>query len=162
MSPPQARKIIVAVDRSEGGQYAFSWALDKVIRPSDSLVIVNVRATVLDLFQQDVFYGEAEEVTALDKKLMLESEELLTRLHEEAATRNVSPVDYVMLEGDPRDAIVGETMKQGADILVLGSRGLSAIARMFLGSVSDYCVHHAPCPVIIVKKPEAAVPSSQA
>ncbi len=40
---------------------------------------------------------------------------------------------------------------ENADILILGSRGLSAIKKAFVGSVSEYCVHHVQCPVIVVR-----------
>jgi nucleotide-binding universal stress UspA family protein len=41
-----------------------------------------------------------------------------------------------------------------ADVLIVGSRGMGAFKRLFLGSVSDYLVHHCKCPVIIAHMPE--------
>jgi nucleotide-binding universal stress UspA family protein len=40
---------------------------------------------------------------------------------------------------------------QGADLLVVGSRGHAGLAEALLGSVGQYCVHHAPCPVVIMR-----------
>ncbi len=40
---------------------------------------------------------------------------------------------------------------RGADLLVVGSRGHGGLAEAMLGSVSQYCMHHAPCPVVIVR-----------
>jgi nucleotide-binding universal stress UspA family protein len=40
--------------------------------------------------------------------------------------------------------------EKGVDVLVLGTRGMGTFKRAFLGSVSDYLVHHCTCPVIIV------------
>ena len=40
---------------------------------------------------------------------------------------------------------------ENADILILGSRGMSALKKAFVGSVSEYCVHHVACPVIVVR-----------
>mmetsp|Transcript_7464 Transcript_7464/g.10074 ORF Transcript_7464/g.10074 Transcript_7464/m.10074 type:complete len:149 (+) Transcript_7464:19-465(+) len=51
---------------------------------------------------------------------------------------------------DIREGLLEEAGKNGADILVLGSRGLSAIGRFFLGSVSEYAVTHATIPVLVV------------
>lgn len=63
--------------------------------------------------------------------------------------------------GDARDGILDAVEKMNAMALVIGSRGLSSLKRAFLGSTSDYCVHHAHCPVLVVKdvsqrKPAAA------
>lgn len=40
---------------------------------------------------------------------------------------------------------------EGADLLVVGCRGHSGLAEALLGSVGQYCVHHAPCPVVIMR-----------
>jgi nucleotide-binding universal stress UspA family protein len=40
---------------------------------------------------------------------------------------------------------------EGADLLVVGSRGHGGLAEALLGSVGQYCVHHAECPVVIVR-----------
>jgi nucleotide-binding universal stress UspA family protein len=58
-----------------------------------------------------------------------------------------------VVEGDPREAIVRAAADWPADLLVVGARGLGAVARLVLGSVSGHVVHHAPCPVLIVRKP---------
>ena len=40
-------------------------------------------------------------------------------------------------------------------ILVMASRGMGQVQRWFVGSVSDYCVHNCPCPVVVVKSEQA-------
>jgi nucleotide-binding universal stress UspA family protein len=42
---------------------------------------------------------------------------------------------------------------EGADLLVVGSHGRSGLSRLVLGSVAMACVHHAPCPVVVVRLP---------
>ena len=53
------------------------------------------------------------------------------------------------VEGDPARVLLEAA--HDADVLVAGSRGHSGVASLLLGSVSQHCAHHAPCPVVIVR-----------
>ncbi|KAL9667710.1 hypothetical protein QQ045_002074 [Rhodiola kirilowii] len=63
-------------------------------------------------------------------------------------------MDLQVMEGDPRNALCEAVDKHHAATLVIGNHGHGAIKRAVLGSVSDYCDHHAHCSVLIVKKPK--------
>ncbi len=58
---------------------------------------------------------------------------------------------FVEGHGNPADVIVQEAEESGADLIVVGTRGLSAAQRVFMGSVSTNVVHHAPCDVLVVR-----------
>jgi nucleotide-binding universal stress UspA family protein len=58
-----------------------------------------------------------------------------------------------LLEGRPKDAILDEAERWGADLIVLGSHGYGAIRRFFLGSVSLAVALNAACSVEIVRRP---------
>ncbi|KAI4337609.1 hypothetical protein L6164_016003 [Bauhinia variegata] len=58
--------------------------------------------------------------------------------------------------GEPKEKICEAVENLHADLLVMGCRAFAPLKRMFLGSVSNYCTHHAPCPVIIIKGKNAA------
>lgn len=60
-------------------------------------------------------------------------------------------VTAVERRGDAAEAIVDEAQKEGADLIVIGSRGLNSAKRWLLGSVSTRVVHHAPCNVLVVR-----------
>ena len=53
--------------------------------------------------------------------------------------------------GNPAKAIMKVASKQHADLIVMGTKGLSAIARVLLGSVSTGVVQHATCAVLVVR-----------
>ena len=53
-------------------------------------------------------------------------------------------------DGEPGPAIVEEAKEWGAELIVVGSRGYTGLRRMLAGSVSQYVVDHAPCPVEVV------------
>jgi nucleotide-binding universal stress UspA family protein len=63
-------------------------------------------------------------------------------------------VELEVVEGHP--AFVLTDKAAGAELLVVGSRGHGAFAGMLLGSVSEYCASHAPCPVVIVRDADDA------
>uniref|UniRef100_A0A803MWC7 UspA domain-containing protein n=1 Tax=Chenopodium quinoa TaxID=63459 RepID=A0A803MWC7_CHEQI len=68
--------------------------------------------------------------------------------------QNMVRAETLIFQGDPKDEICKAAEQSHVDMLVIGSRGLGGLKRAFLGSVSDYCAHHACCPVLIVKPPK--------
>lgn len=57
----------------------------------------------------------------------------------------------VRTSGEPGRAIIKIARGEGADYIVMGSRGLGTLRKTFMGSVSDYIVHHAHIPVTVVR-----------
>ena len=64
------------------------------------------------------------------------------------------PVSTVIVEGPAATDLLEEA--SDADLLVVGNRGHGALVGMLLGSVSEYCVTHAPCPVVVVRPTKTA------
>lgn len=76
--------------------------------------------------------------------------EMLDRVVDGTDTRGLAaPVERIVACGTP-SAVLIEAAK-GADLLVVGCRGLGGFRGLMLGSVSAQCVHHAPCPVLVVR-----------
>ena len=63
-----------------------------------------------------------------------------------------------LVQGPPGKAIVEEAERWGADLILMGSRGLGAWNRLLLGSVSTAVVHHAKCSVEVVRMPQPKKP----
>jgi nucleotide-binding universal stress UspA family protein len=68
----------------------------------------------------------------------------------EAEAKVPADIEYELRlrEGQPQDVLVEES--EGAEVLVVGSRGLGTFSRLVLGSVSEHVSHHATCPVVVV------------
>ena len=59
-----------------------------------------------------------------------------------------------IIQGSPAQVIVDEAEHWGADLIIMGSRGLGMWNRLLLGSVSNAVVHHAKCSVEVVRTPQ--------
>lgn len=60
-------------------------------------------------------------------------------------------VSFLIWSGEPGPSIVDAADSEGADLIIVGSRGRSRVERLVLGSVSDHVVRNAHCPVLIVR-----------
>jgi nucleotide-binding universal stress UspA family protein len=60
-------------------------------------------------------------------------------------------VETLAREGDPADAILDVAEEQGADLIVVGNKGMTGAKRFLLGSVPNKVSHHAPCSVMIIR-----------
>jgi nucleotide-binding universal stress UspA family protein len=69
---------------------------------------------------------------------------------------SVKKVEREVVTGHPVDVLVGAAAKPGVDLVVVGARGLGAVKRLVLGSVSEGVLRHVDRPVLIVKSSEAA------
>jgi nucleotide-binding universal stress UspA family protein len=54
-------------------------------------------------------------------------------------------------QGDPADAILDVAEERGADLIIVGNKGMTGAKRFLLGSVPDKISHHAPCSVMIIR-----------
>jgi nucleotide-binding universal stress UspA family protein len=136
--------IIVGVDGSKGSASALEFAIQEAhVRGADVKAVAawEVPATAYNMgfIPVPIDPSDYEKIARdmLDKTL----EDTVS------PTSDVS-VTPILREGHPADVLVAEA--RGADLLVVGSRGLGGFKGLLLGSVSQQCAHHAPCPVAIV------------
>ena len=87
--------------------------------------------------------------TRLDQ-LRAEREPRLLEVVEHARAWGVETT-YLLWTGEPGKSIVAAAEAERADLIVVGTRGLARAGRWLLGSVSDHVVHHASCPVLVVR-----------
>lgn len=142
------RTILIAVDGSPGGNAAARFGADLAGRYGADVVLVHVSnpPAVLSL-------GGTTPVDALDDLM----QELQTRAFAQAGevldAAGVAHTD-VALVGSPSRSIVEEAQRRGVDLIVIGHRGLSAVERFLMGSVSTQVAHRATCAVLIAPVPE--------
>ena len=133
---PVGHRIVVGTDGSEGADGAVAWAAVQALRSGGVLEVVTSFGTGY------VLVTKHEAQTAMDTVLH-EARALAERTAPGVAVKTRS------YPGSPEVILLDEAA--GADLLVVGSRGLGGFKGRLLGSVSRHCVHRAPCPVVVVK-----------
>lgn len=66
--------------------------------------------------------------------------------------------DLIQAFGQPGELICSTAKTSNADLIVMGRRGRKGLSELLLGSVSNYVLHHAPCPVLVVQNLEKETP----
>ncbi|KAK2418723.1 hypothetical protein P8452_62856 [Trifolium repens] len=149
--------MVVGIDDSNYSSYALEWTLDHLVttlpNPIFKLVLVYAKPSVSSTVGF-VGPGAAEVMPIVDADLKRTATLVIDEAKEICTKRSVKDIVVEVVEGDARNVLCDAVEKHHASILVLGSHGYGAIKRAVLGSVSDYCAHHAHCTVMIVKKPK--------
>ena len=149
-------KILCAIDGSRYSQWALDW-LPHVCSPDDCSLLL-VHAIDMTRFKS---------LPKLNRKTRLALVNLLdcslegaARLLERAKLKafpSWGPVRAKLLRGSPITAVARSAKREQADLLVIGSRGVTEFQPLLLGSVSRKLLMQAPCPVLVVKKPTTAL-----
>eukprot|EP00252_Welwitschia_mirabilis_P019167 TRINITY_DN4374_c0_g1_i2.p1 TRINITY_DN4374_c0_g1~~TRINITY_DN4374_c0_g1_i2.p1 ORF type:complete len:207 (+),score=19.85 TRINITY_DN4374_c0_g1_i2:177-797(+) len=162
------RKIGIAVDLSDESAFAVKWAVANYLRPGDSVVLVHVRPT-------SVLYGADWGSIDLSVSADTSDEESQQKLEDDFDAFTVTKAGdlaqplveakvpfkiHIVKDHDMKERLCLEVERLGLGALIMGSRGFGASRRTAkgrLGSVSDYCVHHCVCPVVVVRFPDDEV-----
>ncbi|CAN7081806.1 unnamed protein product [Brassica oleracea var. botrytis] len=155
------RKIGVAVDLSEESSFAVRWAVDHYIRPGDAVVILHVSPTSV-LFGADWGPQPPSSADQTPPKPSQEDFDAFTASKVSDLARPLKEAGFphkihVVKDHDMRERLCLEIERLGLSAVIMGSRGFGAEKRGSdgkLGSVSDYCVHHCVCPVVVVRYPD--------
>ena len=137
-------RIVVGVDESAGAATALRWA----VRESDARDWPLTAVLAWDFVNQhyptgqkrfDPAYREADALAALNASVA-----------GAVGTRRAATIEHTVVCELAASALLDAS--DGADLLVVGARGLGGFRALLLGSVSQQCLHHATCPVAIVRE----------
>ena len=145
MSASQEPRIVVGVDGSPSSIQALEWAIGQA-----ALTGASIEAVIAWHYPNS--YGVAIPDTANYEEIAAE-----TLAKAIATARNARPADpdravaitTFVAEGHAAQILLDRA--DGASLLVVGSRGYGGFSEALLGSVSQHVVHHAPCPVVIIR-----------
>ncbi|KAI4387747.1 hypothetical protein MLD38_000154 [Melastoma candidum] len=146
---------------SISSRVAFDWTLTKIVRSNTSgfkLLFLHVQVPDEDGFDDmDSIYASPDDFKSLQHRDNARGIHLLEYFVHRCHEIGVSCEAWIK-KGDPKEVICHEVMRVQPDFLVVGSRGLGPFQKVFVGTVSEFCVKHAECPVIAIKRPPGEAP----
>ena len=142
----EIRCILVPLDFSDQAPVVLDWAAHLAREHGSRVVLMHAYHLPVEFQQLEGAYLPPDFWT----NVKVEAEQSLSRFAEDLERRGVE-VEKVVREGYPATVIVEEAASQPADLIVIGTHGLSGLKHMLLGSVAERVVQKAPCPVLTVK-----------
>lgn len=137
--------LVVGADGSPASVEALKWALNYA-----SLIKAEVRVVTGFTFPFTIFLAPTYAEADYERDA---AEALLVTVEHATLDSPEVPMTTTVLEVKPGRLLA--EMSRGAQALVVGAHGQGEFPGMHLGSVANYCVHHAECPVVVVHAPPA-------
>ena len=144
------KQILTAVDGSKASRKALEFASELAVKFDARLHLLHV-AQALHQDKTLVLGGAAITVHASPEELERAGRKVVDAARAIAETLGCQQISTDTVSGDPAKQIVKRAEAHGADMIVLGSRGLGDLAGLMLGSVSHKVNQLAPCTCITVR-----------
>ncbi|USS87698.1 universal stress protein [Fructilactobacillus hinvesii] len=139
------KNILVPVDGSYGAELAFEKAVAIAKRNEAHLHLVHAIDTRA---YQDVSSFDNSIVDEITDKSKKRLEKYIQTAHE----AGLEAIDYSIEYGSPKTIIAKELPQElNVDLIIMGATGLNAVARLLIGSVTEYVTRNATCDVLVVK-----------
>ncbi|MBB5158515.1 universal stress protein [Saccharopolyspora phatthalungensis] len=147
MSNENRYTVVVGVDGSPASKAALGWA-------AWHAGLVGGSITAIMAWHLPMIYNwEVPGPEGLEHEM---AKKLSALIDEVAADKTSVQVRKEIAEGHPARALLDAADETQADLIVVGNRGHGGFTEALLGSVSQYVVHHARCPVVVVREPQRA------
>ncbi|XP_071126443.1 universal stress protein Sll1388-like [Mytilus edulis] len=143
------KTVVIAFDGSDYAKHAMKFYADTVYTPTDNVIVVYC----VELGEVITTAHFSVDQEAFKELIQHESDKIKNRLVEFAVyMRNIKLNGIVKSThaSTPGLGVVNLANEFNADLIVTGSRGHGTLRRTFLGSVSDYILHHSKVPVLVV------------
>jgi nucleotide-binding universal stress UspA family protein len=137
------QRIVVGVDTSDGARRALTWAVEEAkIRGA---IVEAVHVWQLPVFAVTPLGTLPIDTGEFEVDAQKHFDDLVDAMDVDGL---VAPIERTFVAGHPASELVEAA--EGADLLVVGTRGHGGFSGLLLGSTSQQVSHHAPCPVVIV------------
>ncbi len=141
--------ILLATDGSDEAKMATQAATELSRETGSEVHLIYVLPTPAQLTGHHLYSDEVRE--SLIGGAERDAETFLKEQAEQISSGGGKVAETHLRSGDPDKEILRAAEALGVGLIVIGSRGLGAVARMLIGSVSDSVVRHAHCPVLVMR-----------
>jgi len=143
--PKEFGRILVPVDGSEVAKKAAKKALALAKSLDTKVVVMHVINIDLYVYQTEIVYPSE---IPLQELIQREAQSYLNEIVNLGEQMGIT-VSKKLVDGHPAEEIIQEAKKD--DLIVIGSKGMTGLDRLLLGSVAENVARHASSPVMIVK-----------
>jgi nucleotide-binding universal stress UspA family protein len=133
-------KVLFAYDGSEESRRALRYA-ERLVG-DDSVIVLTVATKLIEAPATSQFTAPGHDPEHLREEL--------DEVREIMGDAGIN-AEFVSVIGNPAAEILNAAESRGVELIVVGRRGLNAVARFLLGSVADRVVQHATCDVLVIK-----------
>ncbi|MDH5642138.1 MAG: universal stress protein, partial [Nitrospira sp.] len=146
-------KILAATDGSKYGRWAVEWSAQMpfTVKPTLRVLhVVDIAGLRAPFMIQPLIAGTERYLQTEIKRL--EANAKVAKKEAESMVKASGLSGTVVVDRGGVAATIMKHAKRSVNLLSIGSRGLDALDRFMLGSVSNHAIHHAPCSVVVVKE----------
>lgn len=150
---PNVRVVLIPVDGSANADRAFLWYARNMKRDNDRLVLVLVK----ELPNMSTAHGSNEQLDLSQLENLIaggdkRAKEIEAKYHKMCEDESVKDYHFFVVTArkNPGEGIIFAAEENWASVIVMGNRGHGTLRRTIFGSNSDYVLHHAHIPVIVV------------
>ena len=134
--------ILVAIDGSESAKKAFEKSIYLAQKCNSNLDLVHVIQCELG--------GDSATTFEIIEDLKNKAKKMLEEYKIQASKNSIS-IQITVTQGDPAQVIIELAKAKSYDLIIMGTRGRTAFQELLIGSVSQKVMHHASCPVLVVR-----------
>jgi nucleotide-binding universal stress UspA family protein len=142
-------KVLLAIDGSEEAGLAAQAATELSQETGSEVHVTFVLPTPAELIGHHWYAPEVRE--SVLEQARSEAQQFLEGRAEQLRSEGAKVAEAHLRTGEPDKEIIRLSEEIGANLIVMGSRGLGAVRRALMGSVSDSVVRHAHCPVLVMR-----------
>ncbi|OKH54306.1 universal stress protein UspA [Calothrix sp. HK-06] len=156
-------KILVAIDNSDTYQPVLAKGISLAKLTAANLMLLNVISPFNEQYPYPTYIYPSTIVPAVHveavqeymkqwEKLKQDRNDFLSQLCQQARDFSIN-AEFTLSFGDPGQMICEIARNWNADLIIIGRRGRTGLSELFLGSVSNYVLHHASCSILTVQQP---------